>query len=334
MQYKKLGRTGLKVSRICVGTMTYGIPGAKASGDELSETDAINMIARALNAGINFVDTANSYTEGRTEEIVGKALKGKRHSVVLATKGGNRTGPAATDIGLSRKHIMKGIEDSLRRLATDYIDLYYVHLPDYDTPIEETLRTLDDLVHQGKVRYIACSNFHAWQLCKALWVSDLHNLARFDCIQPPYNLLTRDIEYELLPLCTSEGVGVCVYNPLAAGLLTGKHNLNKPPAEGTRFTHGRMGPLYHGRYWTAANFEALTRLKQIAREHGRSLPQFALAWILSNETITSAISGATSVKQLEENVGATEVKLSPEELAACDEVWQQLSPRPKFFYAR
>ncbi len=334
MQYKKLGRTGLKVSRICVGTMMYGTPGAKASGDELSETDAINIVARALNAGVNFFDTADSYAEGRSEEIVGKALKGKRHSVVLATKGANRTGPAATDIGLSRKHIMKVIEDSLRRLETDYIDLYYVHLPDYDTPIEETLRALDDLVHQGKVRYIACSNFRAWQLCKALWVSDLHNLARFECTQPPYNLLTRDIEYELLPLCASEGVGVCVYNPLAAGLLTGLHDPNKLPAEGTRFTHGQMGPLYRDRYWTPANFEALTRLKQTARDYGRSLAQFALAWILSNETITSAICGITSVKQLEENLGASEMKLSQEELAVCDEVWQKLSPRPKLFYGR
>ena len=333
MQYKKLGRTGLKVSRICVGTMTYGIPGAKASGDELSETDAINMIARALNAGINFVDTANSYATGKTEEIVGKALKGKRHSVVLATKGGNRTGPAATDFGLARKHIMKGIEDSLRRLATDYIDLYYVHFPDCDTPIEETLRTLDDLVHQGKVRYIACSNFRAWQLCKALWVSDLHNLARFDCIQPPYNLLTRDIEYELLPLCASEEVGVCVYNPLAGGLLTGKHDLDKPPAEGTRFALERQGKSYRDRYWSKSNFEAAARLKEITREHGRNLTQFALAWILSNKIITSAICGATSLKQFEENLGAPEVKLSEEELAACDGVWQQLRPL-RFFYGR
>jgi len=302
-------------------------------GNQVSETEAINIIEKALNAGVNFLDTADAYAEGRSEGIVGKALKGKRHSVVLATKVANRTGPGANDIGLSRKHIMKGIEDSLRRLETDYIDLYYVHLPDYDTPIEETLRTLDDLVHQGKVRYIGCSNFRAWQLCKALWVSDLHNLARFDCIQPPYNLLTRDIEYELLPLCASEGVGVCVYTPLAAGLLTGKHDPNKPPAEGTRFTLERMGPMYYERYWSATNFEAVARLKQIAREYDRSLAQFALAWILSNETITSAICGATSVKQLEENLGATEVKLSEEELAACDGVWQQLRPI-RFFYGR
>jgi aryl-alcohol dehydrogenase-like predicted oxidoreductase len=325
MQYRNIGRTGLKVSAMCLGTMVYG--------SQVSEAEAINIIERALSAGVNFLDTADVYIEGRSEEVVGKALKGKRHSVVLATKVANRTGPGANDIGLSRKHIMKGIEDSLRRLETDYIDLYYVHLPDYGTPIEETLRTLDDLVHQGKVRYIGCSNFRAWQLCKALWVSDLHNLVRFDCMQPPYNLLTRDIEYELLPLCASEGVGVCAYNPLAAGLLTGKHDPNKPPAEGTRFALERMGPMYYERYWSATNFEAVTRLKQIAGEYGLSLAQFALAWAIGNEAITSAICGATSLKQLEENLGATEVKLSKEALAACDSVWQQIRPL-RFFYGR
>ena len=325
MQYRKLGRTGLKVSAICLGSATYGY--------QVNETEAINIIKKALAAGINFFDTADIYAEGRSEEIVGKALKKGRHSVVLATKVAGKMGSGVNDAGLSRKHIMKGIEDSLRRLQTDYIDLYYVHNVDYETPIEETLRTLDDLVHQGKVRYIACSNFHAWQLCKALWVSDLHNLVRFDCIQPPYNLITRDIEYELLPLCVSEGVGVCVYNPLAGGMLTGKHDPDKPPAKGTRFALERIGPMYYERYWSATNFEAVARLRQIAKEHGRSLAQFALAWVLNNETITSAICGSTSPKQLEENVGAAEVKLSAEELTACDGVWQQLRP-PRFFYAR
>ena len=320
MQYRKMGRTGLKVSAICLGSMTYG--------SQVGEAEAINIIESALAAGVNFVDTADAYVDGRAEEIVGKALKGKRQSVVLATKVEHRMGPGVNDVGLSRKHIMQGVEDSLRRLGTDYIDLYYTHKPDYDTPIEETLRALDDLVHQGKVRYIACSNSRAWQLCKALWVSDLRNLARFDCIQSPYNLLTRDVEYELLPLCASEGVGVCVYNPLAAGLLTGKHNPDEPPAKGTRFA---LESNYYERYWSATNFEAVARLKQIAREHGRSLPQFALAWILSNRTITSAICGATSLRQLEQNVGATEIELAKEELAACDSIWQQLRPL-RFFY--
>jgi len=302
-------------------------------GNQVSERDAADIIGAALAAGVNFFDTADVYADGRSEEIVGRALKEHRQSVVVATKVANRTGPGANDVGLSRVHIMKAIEDSLRRLGTDYIDLYYVHLPDYITPIDETLRALDDLVHQGKVRYIACSNFRAWQLCKALWVSDVHNLARFDCIQSPYNLLTRDIEYELLPLCASEKVGVCVYNPLAAGLLTGKHAPDKPPAEGTRFTLERIGAMYYSRYWQDANFEAVARLKQLAEGHGRSLTQFALAWSLSNETVTSAICGATLLGQLEENLGAAEVELSQDELTACDEVWQQLRP-PRFLYGR
>ena len=318
MKYKKLGKTGLMVSEICLGTMTFG--------QQANEAEAINMTKSALAAGVNFIDTANSYVNGRSEEILGKALKKERNSVVLATKAGAwRSGSGANDIGLSRKHIMAEIEDNLRRLGTDYIDLYYVHRPDPVTPIEETLRTLDDLVHQGKVRYIACSNFLAWQLCEALWVSDLHNLARFECIQPPYNLITRDIEYELLPLCASKELGVCVYNPLAAGLLTGKHDPAKAPPEG-RFTVERLGSMYSERYWSASNFEAVARLKKIARGHGRSLPQFSLAWILNNETITSIICGVSSLKQLEENLGTTEIKLSEEELAACEEVWHQLRP--------
>ena len=192
MNYQKLGRTGLKVSEICLGTMTFG--------DQVSESNAQEILGVALDAGINFIDTADIYADGRSEEIVGKLLKGRRDSVVLATKVGFKTGSGPNDIGLSRKHIMKAIEDSLLRLKTEYIDIYYAHLPDYDTPIQESLSTMDSLVRQGKVRYIACSNFSAWQLCKALWVCELHNLARVECIEPPYNLLARDIEYELLPL--------------------------------------------------------------------------------------------------------------------------------------
>jgi aryl-alcohol dehydrogenase-like predicted oxidoreductase len=283
--------------------------------------------------GVNFFDTADSYIKGKSEEIVGKALKRHRDSVVLATKVANRTGPGPNDVGLSRKHIMKAIEDSMRRLKTDYIDIYYAHLPDYETPIEESLQALDDLVQQGKVRYIACSNFRAWQLCKALWVSDTQNLARFDCIQPPYNLITRDIEYELLPLCAGEGVGVCVYNPLAGGLLTGKHDPESSPEKGTRFGLKSIGKMYYERYWLDVNFDAVNRLKTIAREFGQHLPQFALSWILNSETVTSVICGCSSLKQLEQNLGAIDVKLSEEALAACDEVWQQLRPL-RFFYGR
>lgn len=325
MKYRKLGRTGLIVSEICLGTMTYG--------NQVDETESINIIERALAAGVNFIDTADLYVDGQTEEIVGKALKGKRQSVVLATKVGSwSSGPGVNDIGLSRKHILEGVEGSLRRLGTDYIDIYYAHVPDSATPIDETLRVMDDLVHQGKVRYIGCSNFLVWQLCKSLWVSDLNRLVRFDCIQPVYNLITRDIDDEMLPLCSKEEIGVCVFTPLAAGLLTGKHDPKKPPTEGTRFSNERLGKIYAERFWTASNFQAVTRFKEITQRYGRSMPQFALAWILSNATITSVICGANSIRQLEENIGATEVKLTDEELTACDEVWHQLRP-PRFSYA-
>ncbi len=324
MKYRKLGRTGLMVSEICLGTMTFG--------NQIDEAESSELIRWALDAGINFIDAADMYVDGRSEEIVGKALKGARQSVVLATKvGAWKSGPDVNDIGLSRKHIMDGIEGSLRRLGTDYVDIYYTHKPDHTTPIEETLRALDDLLRQGKVRYIGCSNYLAWQLCKALWASDVNRLARFDCIQPPYNLITRGIEDELLPLCTSEGVGVCVYNPLAGGLLTGKHDPGRPPAEGTRFSNQRQGKTYSDRYWLPSNFEALARFKKVAEKHGRSMPRFSLAWILNNPAITSIICGANSVKQLEENVGAVELSLTEEELNACDEVWQELRP-PRFYY--
>jgi aryl-alcohol dehydrogenase-like predicted oxidoreductase len=323
MQYRNLGRSGLKVSPFCLGTMTLG--------SQVPEAESINIIQKTLDAGVNFIDTADGYSEGKSEEIIGKAVKGRRDSVVIATKVGAPVGLVPV-FDLSRRYIMKAVEGSLRRLQTDYIDLYYCHMPDYNTPLEETLRALDDLVRQGKVRYVGCSNFKAWMLCKGLWVSDRHNLARFDCIEPPYNLLARDIEYELLPLCRAEGVGVCVFNPLAGELLTGLHEFGKPPKEG-RFTLKDMGPMYLERYWDAKNFQAVERFKELAAKNGLTMPQFSLAWILNNPGITAFLSGITSVKQLEENVKATEVVLPEEDMKACDEVWKMLSP-PRHMYGR
>ena len=325
MQYNKVGRTGLKVSAIGMGALIFG--------NQVNETDAIKIMDLAFEKGINLFDTANGYTGGRSEEIVGKAIKNKRHAVVLATKVANRQGPGPNDLGLSRKHIIRDVEESLRRLDTDFLDLYYAHRPDYTTPIEETLRAFDHLVQQGKVRYIACSNFRAWQLVKSLGVSEQYNLARFDCIQSPYNLITRDIESELLPCCASEGVGITVYNPLAAGLLTGKYDPIKAPEPNTRFGLASTGPAQRERYWSPVNFQAITHLKQIADAHGRSLAQFSLAWVLSNPLISSTIIGASSTRQLEENIGAMELKLTAEETKACDEVWAELRP-PRFFYGR
>lgn len=328
MEYRNLGNIGLKVSRICMGTMVYG-------SDEVDEAGAIRIVEKALDVGINFFDTADYYFSGRSEEIVGKALKGKRDAAVVATKVGVPTGPGPMDTGLGRWHLMRSVEGSLRRLGTDYIDLYYAHVPDYSTPLEETLRAFDDLIHQGKVRYIGCSNFYAWYFCKARSVSEQYNLARFECIQSPYNLLTRDIEIELLPYCASERLGVTVYNPLAAGLLTAEHDPKKAPAKGTRFANEGMGlaRLYKDRYWSDINFEAVTRLRQIGAEHGRNMVQFALAWIFNNQTISSVLCGITSLQQLEVDVGAIDLKLSKEELSACDEVWRQYFRPPRFFYA-
>jgi aryl-alcohol dehydrogenase-like predicted oxidoreductase len=325
MKYRKLGRTGLLVSEICLGTMTFG--------EQVNEADAITIIKSAIADGVNFIDTANGYVDGKSEEIVGKALREDRNAVVLATKvGAWKSGPGVNDTGLNRKHIMKEVEDSLRRLGTDYIDLYYVHKPDYNTPIEETLRALDDLVHQGKVRNIACSNFRAFQLCDALWVSDVNRLARFECIQSPYNLITRDLEYELLPLCAQKNVGITVYNPLAGGLLTGKHDMTKTPTEG-RFTAKRLGKMYTDRYWDENNFQAVASLKQIAEKYGHKPTHLALAWLLHNETVTSIICGVTSLAQLKDNIGAVGIELGTDIIEACDQVWSQFRP-PRFLYGR
>ena len=355
MEYRKMGRTGLKVSALCLGTMTLG--------KQVDEALSIRIIERAIDLGVNFIDTADLYVNGVTEKIIAKAIQGKRDSLVLASKGGHirklaakygeqkvsgpidiarpkpfrpweageGTGP--NDMGLSRKHLMRALEESLKRLGTDYLDLYYAHMPDYDTPLDETLRAMDDMVRQGKVRYLGCSNFRAFQLGKALAISDQRNLARWDVIQPPFNLLARDIEYELLPLCREEGVGVCSFSPMAAGLLSGKYEKDKPPIEGARYSLGHLGYTYNKPYWNDANFAAIDQLKKIAAGAGVSMSRFALAWVLANPAITAMVNGSTSTAQLEENVAATEVKLSSDVLVACDDVWRTLRA-PTVFYGR
>jgi aryl-alcohol dehydrogenase (NADP+) len=237
-------------------------------------------------------------------------------------------------MGLSRKHLMQALEGSLKRLGTDYLDLYYAHMPDYDTPLDETLRAMDDMVRQGKVRYIGCSNFRAFQVAKALGISDKQNLARWDFVQPPFNLLARDIEYELLPLCREEGVGVCCFSPMAAGLLSGKYDKDKPPIEGARYSLGKWGYLYNKPYWNDLNFAAIDELKKIAAGAGLTMPRFALGWVLANPAITAVVNGATSIKQLEENIAATDVRLSADVLKACDAVWLTLRPPTTVYYGR
>jgi aryl-alcohol dehydrogenase-like predicted oxidoreductase len=335
MKIKQLGRTGLKVSEICLGTMTFG--------NQADEAASFAIMDAADQAGVNFIDTADVYplggdlsSVGRTEEIVGRwiAARGARGRIVLATKCRGAMGPHPNDEGLSRFHIIKACEASLRRLQTDHIDLYQVHAPDPATPIDETLRALDDLVHSGKVRYIGCSNFPAWQLATALWCSDRLNLARFDCVQPRYNLLFRMIEDELIPLCLAQGVGVIVYNPLAGGMLTPRYVNTQQVQEGTRFALKNAGPMYQKRYWNQAVFDEVSELHTKLEARGKSLTHAALAWALAQPGVTCAILGASKPEQLVDSLAGIDLTLDADERAWCDDVWYRLPRERDPFIAR
>ncbi|MBY0228198.1 MAG: aldo/keto reductase [Gemmataceae bacterium] len=323
MQTRRLGRTGLKVSALCLGTMTFAA--------QADEAESRRIMDRAAEAGIDFIDTADCYpvpidlaTAGRTEEIVGKWLKGKRRKFVLATKCRVRVGPGPNDEGLSRRHIMKACEDSLKRLGTDRIDLYQAHSPDPDTPLDETLRAFDDLVGQGKALHIGCSNYPAWQLALAVGLSEREGLARFDCLQPRYNLLHRDIEAEHLPLCRNQGIGVIAYNPLAGGLLTGKYATPETIPLGTRFSLGKAGELYRERYWHKAQFDAVEALKRHFDAKGMPLATAAVAWVLAQPGVTSAILGASRADQLDDTLAGAEAALDERDLEACGLAWLSL----------
>ncbi len=326
MNIRRLGYTGLKVSEICLGTMTFG--------HQCDEATSFAILDKAAEHGVTFLDTADVYpvppapeTAGRSEEIIGRWLRGKREQFVLATKCRMRVGHGPNDVGLSRKHILKAAEDSLRRLQTDYLDLYQTHSPDPETPQEETLRALDTLVQQGKVRYLGCSNYPAWQVALALGISARDGLARFDCVQPRYNLLYREIETELLPLCRDQGLGVIAYNPLAGGFLSGRYRTGDAPPPGTRFTLGKTGDLYRERYWKQAQFEAVEQLRRVLQERGRSMVQAAVAWVLAQPGITAAIVGASRPEQLDESLQAVNVTLDDTEREALNLAWYSL-PRP------
>ncbi|MFN4259964.1 MAG: aldo/keto reductase [Gemmataceae bacterium] len=326
MQFRRLGRTGLKVSELCLGTMTFG--------HQCDEATSFAILDKATEAGVNFIDTADVYpvpptleTAGRTEEIIGQWLHGRRDRFILATKCRGKMGPAPFDEGLSRRHILKAVEDSLRRLRTDYIDLYQTHQPDPDTPAEETLQAFDDLVRAGKVRYIGCSNYPAWQVALSLGISARHGWSRFDCVQPRYNLLHREIESELLPLCRDQGLGVIVYNPLAGGFLTGKYQSLDAPEAGARFTLGITGELYRKRYWHEAQLEVVRTLQDFMRQRSRSLASAAVAWVLAQPGITAAIIGASRPEQLDATLAATDLRLDAEEMEVCAQAWYSL-PRP------
>jgi len=330
LKIKRMGRTGLKVSEICLGTMTFG--------NQCDEPTSHAIMDTAFASGVTFFDTADAYPLGakpdmlgRTEEYVGRwlnASEGRREQIVLATKCRMPMGPNPNNQGASRKHIMAAAEESLRRLNTDYIDLYQIHAPDPETPIDETLRALDDLVRSGKVRYIGCSNYPAWELCKALWTSDRLGLARFDCVQPRYNILFRHIEGELFPLVLDQGLGVISYNPLAGGLLTGRYQVGQRPDEGTRFTVHNAGKLYQQRYWQEPQMQAVDTLKKFCNERNISVAQLALAWVLAQPAITSAIVGASKPEHLEQTLPAVDFTLDDEMRAVCDDIWYQL-PRER-----
>ncbi len=310
MDYRKLGRTGLKVSPLCMGTMQFGW--------SLNETDTHRILSATVDAGINFIDTADIYSKwvegnpgGVSETYIGNWMKKNkipRDQIVLATKVRGEMGKGPNDQGLSRPHIINAVDASLRRLQTDYLDLYQSHWTDDDTSIEETLRAFDDLVKQGKVRYVGASNYAAWELMQALWVSDKYNLVRYDSLQPHYNLIHRDeFERELHAVCKTYEIAVIPYSPLAGGFLTGKYRKNESLPESKR-AEGRK------RAMTDKNFALIDEMEVIALRHAATISQIALAWMLADSVITSPIIGATSIDQLNENLGALKVKLNDDEV--------------------
>ena len=319
MEHVRLGRTGLQVSELCLGTMTFGL--------QCDEPTSAAILNKADEGGVDFLDTADAYplggdleSVGRTEEIIGRWLKGKRDRFIVATKCFGQMGPAPFDGGNSRKHIVSAVDASLRRLQTDYIDLYQLHSFDPLTPIDESLGALDDLVRQGKVRYIGCSNFLTYRLVRAVGRSETLGLARFDSVQPRYNLLFRQIEREMLPFCEEEGVGVIPYNPLAGGLLSGKHARSAPPTKGTRFTLGKASQTYQDRYWHDHEFDTVDELQKVADEVGLPMVTMSVAWVLAQPAVTAPIIGASRPDQLDASLAAAEATLDPDLLVRLDEL--------------
>lgn len=320
MERRSLDHTDLTVSRFCFGTMTLGKPLDQAGTNE--------VIGRCLDAGINFFDTANMYNAGVAETLLGNALKGRRDKIVLASKVFYKMGDAPDQQGLSRKAILGAIDESLERLQTDYLDVYYMHAPDHTVPVEESLETMDSLVRQGKVRYLASSNYAGWEVVEMLWLARDHGWHAPYVSQPMYNLLARGIEQEYLPMCRQFGISTVVYNPLAGGLLTGKHKQEVFTA-GTRFDNNK---LYQDRYWHTQDFHAVERLRAIACLAGRSLVSLSLNWLQHHTASDVIILGASSLAQLNDDlVAAAEGPLPEEIVKACDQVWQDLrGPLPVY----
>ncbi len=318
MQYVNLGKTGVKVSRICLGMMSYG--SSQWREWVLNEDDSRPFVQRALELGINFFDTADVYSLGASEEITGKALKefAKRDEVVIATKVFSQMGDKPNQRGLSRKHIMESIDASLRRLQTDYVDLYQIHRWDYDTPIEETLDALNDVVRAGKALYIGASSMYAWQFAKALYTSKLHGWAGFVSMQNHYNLVYREEEREMIPLCAAEGIGVIPWSPLARGFLAG----NRSKSKDDQTVRARVDDFAHRLYYQDSDFDIVDRVKALADRHGVKPAQIALAWMLSKSVISAPIIGATQMYQLEDAVAALDVTITPEEITELESPYQ------------
>ncbi len=318
MQYLNLGRTGLKVSRLCLGMMTYG--STKWRAWVLDEEQGRPIIQKAVESGINFFDTANAYSKGVSEEITGRALRdfARREEVVIATKVFFPYNEKPNQGGLSRLHILRAVEDSLRHLGTDYIDLYQIHRYDPETPLDETLEALHDLVKSGKVRYIGASSMYAWQFTKSLYLADLHNWTRFISMQNHYNLVYREEEREMIPVCLAEGIGIIPWSPLARGFLAG----NRSREDWGETIRAKTDGFGQTLYYRDADFQIVERVEEVAKQRGVSLAQIALAWILHKPGITSPIIGASKMYQLEEALAALEISLTPEEMTILEELYQ------------
>lgn len=330
MKYRLLGRTGLLVSELCLGTMTFGGRGYWEAIGRLGQELVNDIVACALDSGINFIDTANVYSYGESERLLGKALEGRpRDRVVLATKVRGNMGEDVNAVGLSRFHIMNSVEASLKRLNTDYIDLYQIHGFDPVTPLDETLRALDDLVRQGKVRYIGASNLAAWQLMKALGISERQGLTRFESLQAYYTIAGRDLEREIIPLVQDQQLGIMVWSPLAGGLLSGKFNRDGSSPDGARRASFDFPPINKDRA-----FDVVDVMREIAAEIGSTVPQIALAWLLHQSAVTSVIIGAKNLDQLTDNLRAVGVRLSDDHLQRLDAVSQLAPEYPQWMISR
>jgi aryl-alcohol dehydrogenase-like predicted oxidoreductase len=334
MRIRFLGKTGVKVSELCFGTMTFGGRSFFKNIGNLGQKEATTLVDMSLYAGINFFDTADVYSEGLSEELLGKALGKRRKDIILATKVRLKMGPGPNDIGLSRHHIIESCNASLKRLGTDYIDLYQAHSFDPDTPLEETMRALDDLVRMGKVRYIGCSNFTGWQLMKALAISDKRGWDSFVTLQALYSLLARELENELVPLCLDQGLGILVWSPLGGGFLSGKYRRGKPQPKGTRLSgpQPRFMPLDEEK-----GYDIVEELDKIAKAHKATVAQAALNYLLAKEGVSSVIIGARTPEQLEDNLKTANWELTAEEVERLDEIseplplypyWMQKMPSP------